>query len=84
MHMAADHPGTTFLAPADPTRRAMLARLISGETSVTKLAKPFKMTLPGISKHLKTLDRAGLIARGRYTRVAALPPGGRTCEDVAD
>jgi DNA-binding transcriptional ArsR family regulator len=55
----------TFSALADPTRRAILARLARGETSVTELAKPFDMTLPGISKHLKVLERAGLIARGR-------------------
>jgi DNA-binding transcriptional ArsR family regulator len=55
----------TFSALADSTRRAILARLAKGETSVTELAKPFDMTLPGISKHLKVLERAGLIARGR-------------------
>jgi len=56
---------TTFAALADPTRRAILARLASGETSVTELARPFEMTLPGVSKHLKVLQRAGLIERGR-------------------
>jgi DNA-binding transcriptional ArsR family regulator len=56
---------TTFSALADPTRRAILARLASGEASVTELAEPFEMTMPGISKHLKVLERAGLIARGR-------------------
>jgi DNA-binding transcriptional ArsR family regulator len=55
----------TFSALADPTRRAILARLASGETSVTKLAEPFDMSMPAISKHLKVLERAGLIARGR-------------------
>jgi len=55
----------TFAALADPTRRAILAKLASGETSVTKLAKPFEMSLPAISKHLKVLERAGLIARSR-------------------
>lgn len=55
----------TFAALADPTRRAILARLASGEISVTELAAPFKMTLPAVSKHLKVLERAGLIARGR-------------------
>ena len=55
----------TFAALADPTRRAILARLVSGEASVTDLASPFKMTLPAISKHLKVLERAGLIARSR-------------------
>jgi DNA-binding transcriptional ArsR family regulator len=55
----------TFAALADPTRRAILARLAKGEASVTELAQPFEMSLPGISKHLKVLERAGLIARGR-------------------
>jgi DNA-binding transcriptional ArsR family regulator len=63
--MSTDHLSRTFAALADPTRRAILTRLSRGETSVTELAKPFKMTLPGISKHLKVLERAGLIARGR-------------------
>jgi DNA-binding transcriptional ArsR family regulator len=55
----------TFAALADPTRRAILARLASGEASVTELAEPFKMSQPAISKHLKVLERAGLISRGR-------------------
>src|SRR5436309_16107142 len=55
----------TFSALADPTRRAILARLALGETSVTELAEPFEMSMPAISKHLKVLERAGLIARGR-------------------
>jgi DNA-binding transcriptional ArsR family regulator len=55
----------TFAALADPTRRAILARLTSGEASVMELAEPFKMSLPAISKHLKVLERAGLISRGR-------------------
>ena len=63
--MAADHLSITFGALADPTRRAILARLTKGETSVTELAKPFDMTLPAVSKHLKVLERAGLIARSR-------------------
>jgi DNA-binding transcriptional ArsR family regulator len=63
--MPSDHLSTTFAALADPTRRAILARLRKGESSVTALAKPFSMTPPGISKHLKVLERAGLIARGR-------------------
>src|SRR5712691_11452124 len=63
--MSSDSLSATFAALADPTRRAILARLISGETSVTKLAEPFQMSLPAISKHLKVLERAGLIARGR-------------------
>ncbi len=55
----------TFSALADPTRRAILARLAAGESSVTELAEPFEMSLPAISKHLKVLERAGLIARSR-------------------
>jgi DNA-binding transcriptional ArsR family regulator len=55
----------TFAALADPTRRAILARLASGEASVSELAEPFDMSLPAISKHLKVLERAGLISRGR-------------------
>src|SRR5256885_9607439 len=60
-----DHLSSTFAALADPTRRAILARLTSGEAPVSKLAEPFKMSLPAISKHLKVLENAGLIARGR-------------------
>ena len=63
--MATDHLSATFAAIADPTRRAILARLASGELSVTALAKPFDMTLPAVSKHLKVLEHAGLISRGR-------------------
>jgi|ERR1700724_1163898 DNA-binding transcriptional ArsR family regulator len=63
--MSQDHLSTTFAALADPTRRAILARLASGEASVTALGKPFAMSLPAISKHLKVLEHAGLIARGR-------------------
>src|SRR6266516_7818321 len=63
--MAMDHLSITFGALADPTRRAILARLTKGDASVTELAKPFDMSLPAISKHLKVLERAGLIARGR-------------------
>jgi DNA-binding transcriptional ArsR family regulator len=62
---SADRLSTTFAALADPTRRAILARLAAGRTSVTELAAPFAMSLPAISKHLKVLERAGLIARGR-------------------
>src|SRR3954468_12433428 len=60
-----DQLSNTFAALADPTRRAILARLSTGEASVTELAKPFEMSMPAISKHLKVLERAGLIARGR-------------------
>lgn len=63
--MSSDRLTTTFAALADPTRRAILARLTTGAASVTELAEPFEMSLPAISKHLKVLERAGLIARGR-------------------
>jgi DNA-binding transcriptional ArsR family regulator len=63
--MTSDRLSATFAALSDPTRRAILARLSSGEASVTKLAEPFKMSLPAVSKHLKVLERSGLIARGR-------------------
>ncbi len=61
----ADHLNATFLALADPTRRAILARLALGEASVNELAEPFDMSQPAISKHLKMLERAGLVSRGR-------------------
>jgi len=63
--MTPDNLSTTFAALADPTRRAILARLSSGEKSVTELAAPFDLSLPAISKHLKVLQRAGLITQGR-------------------
>jgi DNA-binding transcriptional ArsR family regulator len=63
--MTAEQLDTTFAALADPTRRAILARLASGEASVGELAEPFAMSQPAISKHLKVLERAGLISRGR-------------------
>jgi DNA-binding transcriptional ArsR family regulator len=65
VQMQADTLSLTFSALADPTRRAILARLASGERSVQELAKPFDMSLPAVSKHLKVLERAGLIVRGR-------------------
>ena len=63
--MNTDTLSTTFAALADPTRRAILARLAEGETTVKELAEPFEMSLPAVSKHLKVLERAGLIVRGR-------------------
>lgn len=63
--MPTDRLSTIFAALADPTRRAILARLASGEASVSELAEPFEMSMPAITKHLKVLERAGLIARGR-------------------
>jgi DNA-binding transcriptional ArsR family regulator len=77
----------TFAALADPTRRAILARLALGETSVTELTEPFQMSMPAISKHLKVLERAGLIDRGReaQTRPARLNPAAlKTAADWID
>jgi DNA-binding transcriptional ArsR family regulator len=76
--MASDQLSITFGALADPTRRAILARLALGETSVTELAAPFRISLPAVTKHLKVLQRAGLITRGRSAqwrpcRLAAEP-----------
>jgi DNA-binding transcriptional ArsR family regulator len=75
--MPADHLSTTFAALADPTRRAILARLVSGARSVTELAEPFEMSMPAVSKHLRVLERAGLIARGREAqwRPCRIEPG---------
>jgi DNA-binding transcriptional ArsR family regulator len=82
--MSTDALSTTFAALADPTRRAILARLASGECSVTELAEPFEMSMPAVSKHLRVLEHAGLIVRGRQAqwrpcRIAAGP-----LKDVAD
>jgi DNA-binding transcriptional ArsR family regulator len=75
--MPTDRLSSTFAALADPTRRAILARLALGETSVTELAEPFDMSLPAVSKHLKVLERAGLIRRGREAqwRPCRIEPG---------
>src|SRR5881275_1876158 len=82
--METDHLSATFAALADPTRRAILARLAQGEATVTELAAPFDMSLPGISKHLKVLQRAGLIEQGRQAqwRPCRLTP--EPLRDVAD
>jgi len=66
--MLSDHLNATFAALADPTRRAILARLACGAVSVKELAEPFDMSLPAVSKHLKVLERSGLIARGRQAQ----------------
>ena len=76
--MLSDHLSTTYAALADPTRRAILARLAGGEATVGELAEPFTMSLPAVSKHLKVLERAGLIRRGRKAqwrpcRITAAP-----------
>jgi DNA-binding transcriptional ArsR family regulator len=74
----------TFAALADPTRRAILARLALGETSVTELAKPFAMSLPAVSKHLKVLEHAGLIARGREAQWRPCRIEPRALKDIDD
>src|SRR6266581_1041598 len=74
----------TFAALADPTRRAILARLASGEASVTELARPFEMSLPAVSKHLKVLERAGLIARGRERQWRPARLEARPLKEVAE
>jgi DNA-binding transcriptional ArsR family regulator len=82
--MATDLLDRTFAALADPTRRAILTRLATGQASVTELAEPFEMSLPAVSKHLKVLERAGLISRGREAqwRPCRLEPA--PLKDVAD
>ena len=82
--MMTDRLSTTFAALAAPTRRAVLARLASGEVSVTELAEPFKMSLPAVSKHLKVLERAGLIARGRDAQWRPCRLEAAPLKDVAD
>jgi DNA-binding transcriptional ArsR family regulator len=82
--MAIDLLDRTFAALADPTRRAILTRLATGQASVTELAEPFEMSLPAVSKHLKVLERAGLISRSREAqwRPCRLEPA--PLKDVAD
>jgi DNA-binding transcriptional ArsR family regulator len=84
MQQTADALSTTFSALADPTRRAILARLVSGEATVTELAEPFAMSLPAVSKHLKVLERAGLIARGREAQWRPCRLDAGPLKDVAD
>jgi DNA-binding transcriptional ArsR family regulator len=81
--MPTDHLSATFAALADPTRRAILARLLAGECSVSELAEPFEMSMPAVSKHLRVLERAGLIARRREAqfRHCRIEPG--ALKDVA-
>jgi DNA-binding transcriptional ArsR family regulator len=81
--MTADRLSTTFGALADPTRRAILARLAAGEATVTELAEPFTMSLPAISKHLKVLERAGLITRGRNAQWRPCRLDARPLEDAS-
>lgn len=82
--MSPDRLNATFAALADPTRRAILARLVSGEASVTEIAAPFAMSLPAVSKHLKVLERAGLIARGRAAQRRPCRLEAGPLEEVAD
>jgi DNA-binding transcriptional ArsR family regulator len=82
--MTPDRLSATFSALADPTRRAILARLALGETSVTELAAPFAMSLPAVSKHLKVLEHAGLIARGREAQWRPCRIQGGPLKDAAD
>jgi len=79
-----DPLSSTFSALADPTRRAILARLASGDVSVTRLAEPFEMSMPAISKHLKVLERAGLIARGREAQWRPCRLEAGPLKDVSD
>ena len=79
-----DHLSNAFAALADPTRRAILARLALGDTSVTELARPFDMSMPAVSKHLKVLERAGLIGRGRDAQWRPCSLNAAPLKDVAD
>jgi DNA-binding transcriptional ArsR family regulator len=82
--MASDELSTTFGALADPTRRAILARLASGEATVMELAEPFELSLPGVSKHLKVLQHAGLITQGRKAQWRPCRLEAARLKDVAD
>lgn len=82
--MPTDQLSVTFAALADPTRRAILARLAKGEATVTELAKPFDLSLPGISKHLKVLQRAGLITQSRNAQWRPCRLEGSRLKEAAD
>jgi DNA-binding transcriptional ArsR family regulator len=82
--VAVDQLSTTFAALADPTRRAILARLAQGEATVNQLAEPFPITLQAVSKHLKVLERAGLIARGRSAQLRPSRLQGDALKEAAD
>lgn len=82
--MTTDPLDTTFAALADPTRRAILARLATGEASVKELAEPFAMTLPAVTKHLKVLQRAGLITQGRRAQWRPCKLDAKPLREVAD
>ncbi|MDB5764524.1 MAG: ArsR family transcriptional regulator [Herminiimonas sp.] len=82
--MSPDHLSATFAALADPTRRAILARLASGEASVKELAEPFEMSAPAVTKHLKVLQRAGLITQGRQAQWRPCRLEAKPLREVAD
>src|SRR5712692_9717898 len=82
--MPTDQLSATFAALADPTRRAILARLLSGERSVTELAEPFEMSMPAVSKHLRVLERAGLIARRKEAQWRRCRIEAASLKEVAD
>ena len=82
--MGVDQLSTTFAALADPTRRAMLARLAEGEATVGELAEPFPITLQAVSKHLKVLERAGLVARDRRAQLRPSRLQGEALKEAAD
>jgi len=82
--MSADHLSATFAALADPTRRAILARLALGEASVKELAEPFEMSAPAVTKHLKVLQRAGLITQGRQAQWRPCRLNPKPLHDIAD
>jgi DNA-binding transcriptional ArsR family regulator len=83
-HVAIDQLSTTFSALADPTRRAILARLAEGEATVNELAEPFPISLQAVSKHLKVLERAGLITRGRSAQLRPSRLHGEALKEAAD
>src|SRR5688572_32306010 len=82
--MAVDHLSTTFAALADPTRRAILARLSDGDATVNELAEPFPMSLQAVSQHLQVLERAGLIERGRSAQLRPSRLRGERLKDAAE
>jgi len=82
--MSTDQLSTTFAALADPTRRAILARLLAGECSVGELAQPFQMSMPAVSKHLRVLERAGLIAQRRDAQWRRCRINGSPLKEVSD
>jgi DNA-binding transcriptional ArsR family regulator len=82
--LASDHLSATFAALADPTRRAILARLASGEASVSELAEPFEISAPAVTKHLKVLERAGLISRSRQAQWRPCKLEAKPLQEVSD